>query len=141
MKKLLGTLILVGVMMLAMAVPASAFEICFGFSGYGNSLKLEVTQFGNTFLLTGHDRAFAERAAFGSAYITPSNTVQLAVHVVANASGYYDVVYNANLSLATLSGTTNFNQIGGSQYTGVSMSSISCSGVPDSRGAPDTGSR
>ena len=140
MKKLLGTLFLIGAMMLATAVPASAFEICFGFSGYGNQLKLEVTQFGSTFLLTGHDRVFQERAAFGSAYITGSN-VQLGVHVVANDPSHVDIVYNGSLSLATLSGTANFVQIGGTQTNGVTMSSISCSAVPDSRGAPDTGSR
>lgn len=140
MKKLLGTLILIGAIMLATAVPASAFEVCFGFGYYGNQLKLEVTQFGNTFLLTGHDRVFAERAAFGSAYITPSNTVQMGVHVVANDTGHYDIVYNASLSLPNLSGTAYFVQIGGSELSDT-IYGISCGAVPDSRGLPDIGQK
>jgi hypothetical protein len=141
MKKLLGTLILVGVMMLAMAVPASAFEICFGLSSYGNEYKLEVTQFGNTFLLTGHEAVFAPQAVLGTAYLTPSNRIQLGLYVYADSADFWDLSMNASLSLSTLSGPVNGLQITGGGEFQDTLSAISCGGVPDSRGLRDVSAK
>lgn len=142
MKKLFGTLILVGAVTLALAAPASAFEICFGLDNFGSKFKLEVTQFGNFFQLSGSERAFADRAVSGTAFIGSNNTVRLGFLQVANAGPTFsDIIWNASLDLSTLSGPYTGRRVAFNDDISGNMMAIPCAGVADSQNLPDAAAR
>lgn len=138
MGKRFTTSIAAVVLMLSLAGSASAFEICFGFSGYGNKFKLEATQFGNFFQLSGSERVFAERSVNATAYMAANNRVRMGLLQVANQGpSYSDIIWNADLSLSTLSGPITGRRVAFGDDISDTLSSISCSGVAEVDNRPD----
>ena len=129
MRKKLGQIAVVGLLVLAWAGSASAFEICLGIVGAGNKFKMEVTQRGNFMQLSGSERVFFDRSISGTAYVGSGGTFRLGFlwHRAFDMIGV-----DLSLSSTTLSGP--FTTDGGGSGT---MSVISCSGVLDADGLPD----
>ena len=129
MRKKLGQIAVVGLLILAWAGSASASEVCLGLSNAGNRFKIEATQHGNFFQLSGSERVFADRAVTGTAFFGSGGTIRIGFTWIRAT----DVIHlDASLSSTTLSGP--YTTAGGSSGT---MSVISCSGVLDSDGLPD----
>jgi hypothetical protein len=129
MRKKLGQIAVVGLLMLAWAGSASASEVCLGLSNFGNKFKAEVTQHGNFFQLSGSERAFFDRAISGTAFVGSGGTIRVGFTMFRSAGVNH---FDASLSLTTLSGP--YTTDGGSSGT---MSVISCSGVLGTDGLPD----
>ena len=98
-------------LLLGVAGPASAFEVCFGYLEFGNQQRIEFTPLGSFFALNGRDRTFAERAITGTAYVEPgTNKVRLGFSVVGRDGGTaFDGFQNTELDLATFSGPVIIN--------------------------------
>jgi len=129
MRKKLGQIAVVGLLVLAWAGSASASEICLRIDGSGNRFKLEVTQLGNFFQLTGSERAFADRSVTGTAYVGSGGTIRVGF-VWLTASNTIGI--DLSLNSTTLTGPYTSPQIADG-----TMSVISCSGVLDADGLPD----
>ena len=56
------------VVALTIAVPCSAFERCFSLGNFGNEYRIEFTEAGNSFILSGQGVVFADRAVSGAAF-------------------------------------------------------------------------
>lgn len=141
MGKLIGKAVMVGFFVLTLVGSASAVEVCLGLSNFGNIFKVEATQHGNFFQLSGSERVFADRAVSGTAFVGANNTIRVGfLHIANNGQGATDIIWNAQLSAGTLSGPYTARRISFNDEISGTMSAISCSGVAG-EGGPDAGAK
>lgn len=138
MTRKLSLIAVVGFFVLAWVGSASAFPVCLGLSNFGSKFKLEVTQFGPFFQLTGSERVFDDRAVSGTAFPGENNTIRVGFLQVSNSGvNVTDIIWNASLASGSLSGPyTAYRPTFGDNISGT-MSSIPCTGVLGSDGLPD----
>lgn len=148
MRKLLGIGLLVGVLMLVAAGPASADnfigEFCWGLQGFTDVIKLGVSSGGKQYGLHGSWSAPGsyEMPAVGSAFVQTDGTIAFAIQAGNGFATMYAgnplVIGNAVLT-GGLSGPFHYAALGGSTpFTPgtVTMSPMTCPSGPVAPQAP-----
>lgn len=148
MRRFSGQIVVVGLLVLAWAGAASAFQFCIAPTNFGNVFKFEVTQFGPYFALHGSERVFAERATYGTAYVVPnSSTVRMGFsHIANDGPNFCDINWNVSLNLSSNppSGPYTARIICGASNGDLSgtMTQVACGAIPSpTNGLPDAGAR
>ncbi len=122
---------------LVFTAAASAFEICFGLSNFGNKFRLEFTQHGQFWNITGNDCVFGPYPASGALTTEQGAlTMGFTLHAVDDLGS--DIHIKVPISPSTLSGRYyGWRDRFGDVITGT-MSVISCGQCSFSEGAgPD----